>query len=188
MLEIACNSIYMETSQAKHVVACDMCAAEIGEMYPNNKNNISLPLKEVGKPGQAEKGQDNPHEDVTRTHHFCDEACLASFLGNRSKARAKAQKAKASVNIQGNTMELNITADARYISSKERNSKKEFFLDPERKSFPIENCTDVNAAVHAWGRYKGNMSFEEFKSKLTARAHALGCSLPDKWTGGDDKK
>ncbi len=78
--------------------------------------------------------------------------------------------------------------DARKISYKERNSPKTYFLDPKRKSFPIINCTDVKAAPSAWGRYKGSMSFDEFKSKLTRRAKQLGCesSLPDKWKNESD--
>ena len=50
-------------------------------------------------------------------------------------------------------------------------------------SFPVMTCQDVSDAVSAWGRYKGSMTFEEFKSKLTRRAKSIGCegSLPEKW-------
>lgn len=75
---------------------------------------------------------------------------------------------------------------ARDISTKDRNKIKDSqFLDEKRRSFPIQNCEDVKAAVHAWGRYKGDMSFETFKSKLTRRANELGCPIPASWS---DKK
>ena len=78
-------------------------------------------------------------------------------------------------------------AEARDISYKSRKEMKDSdFLDSENRSFPVTTCQDVMAAVHAWGRYKGPMSFETFKKKLTARAHKLGCKLPASWT--EDKK
>lgn len=57
------------------------------------------------------------------------------------------------------------------------------FLDPKRRSFPVMSCKDVEDAVSSWGMYKGSMSFDEFKSKLTSRAKELNCedALPEKW-------
>lgn len=64
------------------------------------------------------------------------------------------------------------------------------FLDPKRRSFPVVSCKNVRAAVSTWGMYKGSMSFEEFKGKLTARAKKLGCasSLPKTWKGESSAK
>ena len=79
--------------------------------------------------------------------------------------------------------------DARYISYKERHKKGEWFIDSKNKALPVMNCTDVHAASHGgFNRYKGPISFSEFKSKLTHRAKELGCesSLPDEWK--KDKK
>ena len=55
------------------------------------------------------------------------------------------------------------------------------FLDRERRSFPIKTCQDVKDAVSSWGRYKGGMSFDEFKRKLKNRASRMGCSIPKSW-------
>ena len=57
------------------------------------------------------------------------------------------------------------------------------FLFPATRSFPVKDCEDVRSAVNSWGRYKGDETFETFKSKLTARAKSLDCegSLPDNW-------
>lgn len=72
--------------------------------------------------------------------------------------------------------------DAREISYKSRKEMKDSdFLDPKNRSFPVTTCQDVMAAVHSWGRYKGPMSFETFKERLTRKAHKLGCKLPASW-------
>lgn len=235
----------MNEAIAKHVIACNACNAEIGKHYPEGHKNISVAL--LSQP-EANGGT------YKETHHFCDEACLATFLNAKTKsaiasftalakaitqcdncktnlnkedgdkkqniqatlangkdenqqyhycdeeclrqhlnARAKRKRERSSASFVGegayfasaNILALDVAEDeafARYISSKKRGEMKDSdFLDPERRSFPIKNCEDVKAAVHAWGRYKGSMSFEEFKSKLTRKAHALGCSLPEKW-------
>ena len=73
---------------------------------------------------------------------------------------------------------------AEHYGGKKRSELKDSdFIDPKRRSFPVMTCQDVSDAVSAWGRYKGSMTFEEFKSKLTRRAKSIGCegSLPEKW-------
>ena len=57
------------------------------------------------------------------------------------------------------------------------------FLDPERRAFPIRTARDVRAAVRAWGRYRGDMSFATFKRRLIHRARVLGLmhALPETW-------
>jgi hypothetical protein len=57
------------------------------------------------------------------------------------------------------------------------------FLDPVRRSFPVVTCQNVKDAVSAWGMYKGKMSFDTFKDRLTKRAKKIDCesSLPQKW-------
>ena len=71
----------------------------------------------------------------------------------------------------------------RYGGKKRSELKDSDFMDPKRRSFPVMSCQDVSDAVSAWGRYKGSMTFEEFKVKLTQRAKSLDCeaSLPEKW-------
>jgi hypothetical protein len=55
------------------------------------------------------------------------------------------------------------------------------FIFPDTRSFPVVTCQDFADAVNSWGRYKGSHSFEEFKSRMKARAKKLGCKLPAKW-------
>ena len=71
----------------------------------------------------------------------------------------------------------------RFGGKKRSKLKDSDFLDPKRRSFPVMSCKDVKDAVSTWGMYKGPMSFDEFKGKLTRRAKKLGCetSLPKKW-------
>ena len=74
-------------------------------------------------------------------------------------------------------------AAERYGGKKRGDLKDSDFLDPKRRSFPVVSCQDVKDAVSSWGRYKGSMTFEQFKAKLTRRAKKLGCesSLPKAW-------
>lgn len=57
------------------------------------------------------------------------------------------------------------------------------FIDPDKRSFPVMTAQDVRDAVSSWGRYTGNLSFEQFKERLTRRARAIGAAdaLPEKW-------
>jgi len=58
------------------------------------------------------------------------------------------------------------------------------FVDPERRAFPIMTRQDVRDAVSSWGRYRGPMTFEEFKRRLIALAKRKGLedALPQSWT------
>ncbi len=79
-------------------------------------------------------------------------------------------------------------ADENKYGGKTRSELKDSdFLDPARRSFPVVTCQNVKDAVSTWGMYKGKMSFDTFKSRLTKRAKKIGCeaSLPQKWK--DDK-
>jgi hypothetical protein len=74
-------------------------------------------------------------------------------------------------------------AAERFGGKKRSALKDSAFLDPKRRSFPVVSCKDVKDAVSTWGMYKGSMTFDEFKRKLTSRAKGLGCegALPKKW-------
>lgn len=78
-----------------------------------------------------------------------------------------------------------IESEGAYISTKERNSlKKTDFLDEKRSSFPIrpgKECSDLEAAIRAWGRYRGSMSHDEFVAKVKSRMNKHGCPLPKSW-------
>ena len=83
-------------------------------------------------------------------------------------------------------------SNAAYVSYKERNSSTTKYLDEKRKSFPIRKgheCTDLEAAVKAWGRYKGSLTNRDGDDKyateqanfalkivpcVTERVHATG--------------
>ena len=57
------------------------------------------------------------------------------------------------------------------------------FLDSEKRAFPVMSCQDVKDAVSSWGRYKGDMTFGQFKDRLVRKAKSIGCekALPEKW-------
>ena len=77
----------------------------------------------------------------------------------------------------------------RFISQKERKKMKDSdYIDHERRSFPIKTCADIHAAISSWGRYKGKLSFEEFKARVKRKAKAMGCSLPKSWQDEDKSK
>ena len=62
------------------------------------------------------------------------------------------------------------------------------FVDKEKRAFPINSEEAVRSAVSSWGRYRGSLSFEEFKRRLTEIATRKGwaSALPEKWEA--DKK
>ena len=59
------------------------------------------------------------------------------------------------------------------------------FVIPETRNFPIVTPGDIPAAVSTWGRYQGDVTFEEFKARLIALAIAKGpefiARLPQAW-------
>lgn len=65
------------------------------------------------------------------------------------------------------------------------------FVLPGRK-FPVVKPGDVSDAVSSWGRYKGSISFDEFKSRLMAlcrrKGEAFVNALPKDWKGGGEGK
>lgn len=59
------------------------------------------------------------------------------------------------------------------------------FVIPESRNFPVITPDDIPAAVSSWGRYRGPVTFEEFKSRLIALAESKGTefvdALPEEW-------
>ena len=98
----------------------------------------------------------------------------------KGKAPAKAKKKSYA------QMLIDIAAE-RFGGKKRSALKDSDFLDPKRRSFPVMSAQDVKDAVSSWGRYKGSMTFDEFKAKLTRRAKKIGAesALPKSWS---DKK
>ncbi len=161
-------------AQASTTTTCDSCGAKLGENWANKRDSISLYLPD----GEYDNG-----DAKIKQFHYCNEACLRNGLNARATKVSNAHDDAVLASL-----EQEDEATARDISTKERNSMSDSqFLDQKNRSFPIKNCEDVKAAVRAWGRYKGAMSFETFKGKLTRKAKAIGCesSLPEKWKDGE---
>ena len=77
---------------------------------------------------------------------------------------------------------MDIAAE-RFGGKKRSELKDSDFLDPGTRSFPIMSAKNVKAAISTWGLYKGKMTFEQFKSRLTRRAKKIGAegALPKSW-------
>jgi len=77
---------------------------------------------------------------------------------------------------------MDIAAE-RFGGKKRSELKDSDFLDPKTRSFPIMSAKNVKAAISTWGLYKGKMTFEQFKSRLTRKAKKIGAesALPKSW-------
>ena len=98
--------------------------------------------------------------------------------------KKRAEKKALTTDIKYDKKSKETYAAERYGGEKRSDLKDSDFLDPKRRSFPVVTCKDVKDAVSSWGRYKGSMTFDQVKVKLTGRAKRLGCagSLPKAWT------
>ena len=73
-----------------------------------------------------------------------------------------------------------IKAAEKFGGIKRTELKDSDFVIPSERKFPIMTGQDVKDAVSSFGRYNGEMSYEEFKSKLVkvAKRKGLQSSLP----------
>ena len=73
-----------------------------------------------------------------------------------------------------------IKAAEKFGGVKRTELKDSDFVIPSERKFPIMTGQDVKDAVSSFGRYNGEMSYEEFKSKLVkvAKRKGLQSSLP----------
>lgn len=175
-----------EVALAKTQTTCDSCGHVIGGSYPRY-DTVTAQF-----PHESEKVADAGMESDMAfggTKHFCGLGCTAAYIDKKDEQDGIVHEYNDDEMKKGSKQEargeeaIGEEVLARYISTKKRNHLKSHqFVDEKRRSFPIENCKDVAAAVHAWGRYKGSMSHDEFKAKLSAKAKALGCTLPAAWT------
>lgn len=162
------NTLVLDFTKGSTSTVCDYCGEKLGNSYAENPDTIALHLPSSNAKQNGEV--------YSSTKHFCGTGCLAGHL-------EELHDSEGCMNDYSKASEHEATA--RDISYKTRKHLKSGqFIDSKRRSFPIENCADIKAAVHAWGRYKGTMSFEQFKAKITHKANELGCPLPDKWKGG----
>ena len=79
----------------------------------------------------------------------------------------------------GEVLEVDIQKAAqKYFGGKTRTELKDSdFLFPQKRSFPIVTPQDVPDAVSNFGRMSGNMSYEEFKSKLVSFVKKKGAKF-----------
>lgn len=175
----------IQLSTAKTETTCDFCGHKLGDSYAYDALSVYLPGKSPSATDPIhtyEKG----YASSDNRKHFCGMGCMASHLDKCDEEDGIVHDYtddEKNDHDEDDKTGKKKESHGRYISTKKRNHLKSHqFLDQKRRSFPIENCTDVKAAVHAWGRYKGSMSFDEFKAKLIRKAHELGCSLPASWT------
>jgi hypothetical protein len=139
--------------------------------------------------GKKTEGKTVPH--CLRRFPVYSESSVQRSLTEVGKSSLSTEgKAKAYAAIQAKASAFGVQVDEGMALAAERYDGKtrseledSAFLDPKRRSFPVVSCKNVRAAVSTWGMYKGSMTFDEFKRKLTARAKKLGCesSLPKTW-------
>ena len=87
--------------------------------------------------------------------------------------------------MEGDMLAVRAAAD-RNATPKEREAMPASdFVIPDSRNFPIITPDDVPAAVSSWGRYEGDVKFEQFKTDLIALAKRKGpdfvAALPQVW-------
>ena len=130
---------------------------------------------EKGKPSEKKKAE---KKALKRDMKF-DKDSKEKMEGDYGQGDGKKIKPKKSY------AQMLIDIAAERFGGKKRSALKDSdFLDPKRRSFPVMSAQDVKDAVSSWGRYKGSMTFDEFKAKLTRRAKKIGAesALPKSWT------
>ncbi len=181
----------MELDFSKRIQDSDKLQTMLGEQK-TRKEVTALPdsaFAYIEPGGRKVDGKTVPHS--LRRFPLYNEASVTRSVAELGKSSLSAEgKAEAYLIIKAKAAALGVEVDEdtalgaeRYDGKKRSELKDSAFLDPKRRSFPVVSCKNVRAAVSTWGMYKGPMSFEEFKRKLTARAKKLGCesSLPKTW-------
>ena len=181
-MELDFSKNIKDSSELQHMIAEQKTRKEIYDLPDSAFAHI-----EAG--GRKVDGKTVPHS----LRHFpvYNDASLASSLAAVAASSLSTDvKAKVYVDIEAKASAFGVEVDEemamaaeRYDGKKRSELEDSAFLDPKRRSFPVVSCKNVRAAVSTWGMYKGPMSFDEFKRKLTARANKLGCasSLPKAW-------
>ena len=131
------------------------------------------------KKGKPSEKKDAEKKALKRDMKFDEDSkkkMEGDYGGGEMKKKIKPKKSYAQ-------MLIDIAAE-RFGGKKRSALKDSDFLDPKRRSFPVMSAQDVKDAVSSWGRYKGSMTFDEFKAKLTRRAKKIGAesALPKSWT------
>ena len=74
-------------------------------------------------------------------------------------------------------------AKAKYGAAARRDMMPSDFVLSDERKFPVMDAEDVTAAVNSFGRYKGRVTFAQFKERLTRLAKRKGFTdaLPQSW-------
>lgn len=82
-------------------------------------------------------------------------------------------------------LEVAAITDRETTPAEREQMSPEDFVIPETRNFPIVTPDDIPAAVSSWGRYRGDVTFDQFKSRLIALAQKKGpefiSALPQEW-------
>jgi hypothetical protein len=136
---------------------------------------------EKGKPSEKKKAE---KKALKRDMKF-DKDSKEKMEGEVAEDGQYKGKAPEKAKSKKSYAQMLIDIAAERFGGKKRSALKDSdFLDPKRRSFPVMSAQDVKDAVSSWGRYKGSMTFDEFKAKLTRRAKKIGAesALPKSWT------
>lgn len=106
---------------------------------------------------------------------------MRGVLDALSEARDRLIEEQEAMDDEGQAIEE--TKADRYGGIPRSELRDSDFVDSERRSFPIMTRGDVRNAVSSWGRYKGKLTFEQFKKRLIAIANRKGLTdaLPKEW-------
>ena len=140
----------------------------------DDKSKIKILKK--GKPSEKKEAEKKALKRDMKFDEDSKKKMEGDYGGGEMKKKIKPKKSYAQ-------MLIDIAAE-RFGGKKRSALKDSDFLDPKRRSFPVMSAQDVKDAVSSWGRYKGSMTFDEFKAKLTRRAKKIGAesALPKSWT------
>jgi len=181
-----CYDIFKDSESEASVIAGEgdnkmLFFAESDERFTKKKKS----KKEWDKIDKKELKKDTKKEKVKHEKDAIedDKSKIKKLKKGVPSEKKKAEERALKRDIKFDKKSKENYAAERYGGKKRSDLKDSDFLDPKRRSFPVVSCQDVKDAVSSWGRYKGSMTFEQFKAKLTRRAKKLGCesSLPKAW-------
>ena len=157
-----------------------------------NKKSESMDKKQYDKIDKKELKQDSKKEKAQHEKDAIedDKSKIKKLKKGAPSEKKDAEKKDLKKDIKYDKKsaksyaQLLMDIAAERFGGKKRGALKDSdFLDPERRSFPVMSAQDVKDAVSSWGRYKGSMSFDQFKAKLIRRAKKIGAenALPKSW-------
>ena len=181
---------------AYHATHCDACNAEI-----SSSAKLGQTPMPVSSPGDSSVSVDltdwrDPKNPQKRGHHFCNEACLAAYLGKNAKLRKTSKASLEQVSLQTSPSaaywEVNLFAATGKMTPKEvqqhHHDNKPYgnveYADPKNHKYPIDTEAHVRAALSYINHTKnaGEYSPAELaaiKSKIHAAAKKFGIKVSE---------